>query len=326
MRFECPQYLNWLWLLPFLLGYFIYVHKKGKKLLSSWADHQLLGKLVVELNYRRRWLKRGVFLLGMGLILFSLARPQWGYKLEQVKRYGIDIVVCLDASKSMMADDVKPSRLEYAKNQIKDLLKILDGDRIGLVIFAGTSFAQCPLTLDYGAFKLFLDMVTVNMIAQQGTDIGGAIKKAISMFGKGTRKHRAIILITDGEDHEERVDAAINIAKKEGIPIYTVGIGSVEGTPVPVFDEEGNRSYLKDRNGNIVLSKMDAVLLKKIALSTGGAYITPKVGLDRLYSEKISKIEKREVAEKQRKRYEHRYQIFLFLGFLLLMIEGVIRG
>jgi len=325
MRFECLQCLNWLWLLLILLGYFIYVHKNGKKLLSSWADQQLLGKLVVGLSYKRRWVKRGVFLFGIGLVLFSLARPQWGYKLEQIKRYGIDIVVCLDVSRSMMADDVKPHRLEYAKNQIKDLLKVLNGDRIGLVIFAGTSFAQCPLTLDYGAFKLFLDTVTVDMISRQGTDIGGAIKKAISMFRKGTRKHRAIILITDGEDHEERVEAAINMAKKEGIPVYTVGVGSVEGTPIPVFDENGNRSYLKDRDGNIVLSKMDDVLLKKVALSTGGAYITPKVGLDKLYSEKISKIEKRKLEEKQRKRYEHRYQIFLFLGFLLLMVEGIIR-
>lgn len=327
MKFGAFNYIYLLWLLLALMVFYIYVFRKHSKLLSKWGDLSLVNRLITGVSSVKKKLKI-VLLLGIILfIIFTLMQPQWGYHWQEMKRKGIDIVIALDTSKSMLADDAKPNRLEMAKREIKDLLNILPGDRAGLVTFAGTSFVQCPLTLDYGTFKLFLDYVNTNSIPQRGTNIGDAIKKSLKAFEQGSNKHKAVILITDGEDHMERIEQASREAKKEGIPIYVIGVGTEEGSPIPVIDNEGNKTYLKDKNGNIVLSRMDDIILKKLALITGGAYINAAGGsmaLDKLYAERISKIEKKELESAKRRIYENRYQTPLWIALILLLLEGII--
>lgn len=325
MKFAYTNCFHLLWLLLILLIFYMYIFKNYRKLLARWGDLPLVNRLISKVSFAKRRLKIVLLLSGILFIIITLAQPQWGYHWEELKRKGIDIVIALDTSKSMLADDIKPDRLSFAKLQILDLLKVLEGDRIGLVTFAGTSFLQCPLTLDYGAYRLFLDNIDTDIIPQPGTDIGGAIRKAIGAFEKESKKHRAIILITDGEDHSGVLETATQEAKKEAIPIYVVGIGSKEGTPIPIIDKSGNRSYLKDKKGNIVLSKLDDIALKRIALITGGAYIDAgTVALDKIYTERISRLEKKELESARRKIYENRFQVPLAVAFILLVLEGVI--
>lgn len=325
MKFADIRYLHLLWLLFAIIIFYIYIFKSNRKILARWGDLLLVNRLIMNVSFAKKRLKIILILTSILFIIITLAQPQWGYHWEELKRKGIDIIIVLDTSKSMLADDIKPNRLEFAKLQIEDLLKILNGDRIGLVLFAGTSFLQCPLTLDYSAFRLFLDNIDTDIIPQPGTDIGGAIRKALGGFEKESKKHRAIILITDGEDHSGALESATQEAKNQGVPIYVVGIGSREGTPIPIIDEKGNKNYLKDKNGNIVLSKMDDIALKKVALTTGGAYIDGNsMDLEKIYSERISKIEKKELESTRRKIYENRFQWPLTIAFLLLVIEGIV--
>lgn len=328
MKFANFTYLHLLWLFLALIVFYAYIFRRNNRLLAKWGDLPLVNKLISTVSFTKRKWKVTLLLSGILCIIITLAQPQWGYHWEDLKRKGIDIIISLDTSKSMLADDIKPNRLAAAKLEIEDLLKVLNGDRIGLVTFAGTSFLQCPLTLDYGAFRLFLDNVDTELIPQPGTDIGGAIRKAVSAFGKESKKHRAIILITDGEDHTGSLENAAQEAKNQGIPIYVIGIGSKEGTPIPIVDAEGNKSYLKDRKGNIVLSKLDDINLKKTALATGGAYIDAGSGsmaLDKIYTERIAKLEKQELESTRRKIYENRFQWPLIIALALLVLEGLIN-
>lgn len=327
MKFAALNNLHLLWLFLLLVVFYIYTFKKHRRLLSKWGDLPLVNKLIQKLSFTKRKLKVSLLLGSILFIIIALIQPQWGYHWQEMKRKGIDIVIALDTSRSMLADDAKPNRLSMAKREIKDLLKILTGDRAGLVTFAGTSFVQCPLTLDYGAFRLFLDFVNTDSIPQSGTDIGGAIRKSLKAFEKGSKKHRAVILITDGEDHTGGAESAAKEAKQDGVPIYVIGVGSTEGSPIPLINEEGEKTYLKDKSGKIVLSKMDDVILKKIALITGGVYISAAFGpiaLDKIYTDRISKIEKKELESARRKIFENRYQWPLAVALILLLLEGII--
>jgi Ca-activated chloride channel family protein len=325
MKFGSLSYLYLMWCLAGIIVFYVYVQKRNKRLLALWGDLPLVNKLITNVSFTKRKIKTILIITGVFFIILALAQPQWGYHWEELKRKGIDIIVCLDTSKSMLADDIKPTRFAGAKLEIEDLLKVINGDRIGLVAFAGTSFLQCPLTLDYGAFRLFLENIDTDIIPQPGTDIGGAIQKALNAFGKESKKHRAIILITDGEDHSGALEKAAESAKNMGVPVYIVGMGSAEGTPIAIVDEKGNRTYLKDKKGSIVLSKLDSNSLKKAALTSAGAYIEGGFGaiaLDKIYTERISKIEKQELESSKRKIYENRFQIALGIALLLLFIEG----
>jgi len=325
MKFGNLLYLNFLWLLAVVVFFYVYVQKRNKRLLALWGDIPLVNKLIGNVSFKKRKIKIIFILASLFFIIISLAQPQWGYHWEELKRKGIDIIVCLDTSKSMLADDIKPSRLAATKLEVEDLLKVINGDRIGLIAFAGTSFLECPLTLDYGAFRLFLENIDTDIIPQPGTDIGGAIQKALNAFDKESKKHRAIILITDGEDHSGSLEKSADNAKNMGVPIYIVGMGSEEGTPIAIIDEKGNKSYLKDKKGNIVLSKLDSESLKKAALISGGAYIeggSGSLALDKIYAERISKIEKKELESSKRKIYENRFQLVLGIALLLLLAEG----
>ena len=327
MRFGNIQ-LIWLFLLvPICALFFRWAWQEKQKALGRFARQDLLKVLLQKVSFKKQKLKPILFVTGIAFLIFSLIQPKWGFHWEEVKRRGLDIVVALDVSKSMLAEDIKPNRLEAAKREIKSLINILQGDRIGIVAFAGSSFLHCPLTLDYGTAKLFVDHLDTTAIPKGGTDIGGAIRKAVKAFEGHEKKHRVLILITDGEDHSADVMDAVNIAKKHGVVIFSIGIGRQEGAPIPVVDAEGRKGFVKDRKGNVVLSKLDSVLLQKIALMTGGKKGTIGAGnfpLEEIYEEEVSQMEKKELRSSRQKRYENRFQIPLFFALLLLVAEAVL--
>jgi Ca-activated chloride channel family protein len=244
-----------------------------------------------------------------------------------VKRSGVDIFVALDVSKSMLAEDVAPNRLEKAKHEISTFIDRLEGDRIGLICFAGIAFVQCPLTLDYSAAKLFVSDIDINIIPQPGTSIGRAINTAKQSFVTKELKHKVLILITDGEDHESDPVEVAKEAAKEGVIIYTIGIGSPQGAPIPEYDGYGNRTgYKKDRDGNVITSKLDILTLEKLAFETGGKYYISSTGeseLDKIY-EDIASMEEKELSSKQFTQFEDRFQIFLLFTLILLIMETLL--
>jgi len=303
----------------------MYAFDKKKKALALFAHSDVLSRLLVWVSFPRQYFKAVLLCAAALFVILSLIEPKWGYKWREVKRKGVDIIIALDVSRSMLAQDIKPSRLERAKIEIGDFLNHVQGDRIGLLVFAGTAFMQCPLTLDYGAFKLFLDQVDTTVISRGGTNIGKAIDRAQESFLEGENKYKIIIFITDGEDLEGKAIETAEQAKRNGIKIFTVGLGSNEGVPIPVFDDKGNKSYIRDKQGNMVLSKLDETTLQKIALYTGGAYVSGNtaqgLGLKEIYNEKILNLDKRELKSTMQKRYENRFQIPLAIAVILIIVE-----
>jgi Ca-activated chloride channel family protein len=242
--------------------------------------------------------------------------------MELFERRGIDLMVALDISESMLAEDIAPNRLDRAKHEIAKLFDLLKGDRVGLIVFAGESFVQCPLTLDYGAAKMFLDAVTTGWVELQGTALADAIKQAAEAFRSKSNKYKVLVLITDGEDHEGNALEAARTAAAEGAIIYTVGVGSESGVPIPMSKGGGNVVYKKDKSGNLVMTKLDPVTLEKIAIEGRGKYFHAGTDLDlsRIMTE-IERMEKKELGSSQLNIYEERYQIFLFIALVLLVIE-----
>jgi Ca-activated chloride channel family protein len=311
-------------LLPLLLAFYWLVFRMKRKALKRFGNLTLMEKLSLSFSPRKQRWKVVFLLLATFFLLFSLARPQLGTKLTLMKREGVDMVIAMDCSLSMMAEDFKPSRLEKAKQEVNGLISRLRGDRVGLVAFAGVAFIQCPLTLDYSAAGMFLDIMDTDLIPQPGTAIGDAIRTSIKAFNEKERKYKVLILLTDGEDHDSDPLKAAEEAAAEGIRIYTIGIGSTQGEPVPIRNQRGEMTgYKKDQEGNVVVSKLDETTLQKIALATGGKYYHATSGemeLEKIYND-ISKMEKKELEGKLMIQYEDRYQIFLLLSILLLTAE-----
>lgn len=327
MRFANPQMFWLLFGIPVLIGFYIFVFEWKKKVLSRFGNVELLSKITKTASTSRQYVKALIILIAYFFIVLALARPQWGTKLELITRKGVDIVVALDVSNSMLAQDIKPSRLERAKHELNQLINGLQGDRIGLVAFAGDAFLQCPLTLDYGAAKMFLDIMTPDLIPVAGTSISKAIYTAYKAFNEKERKYKVIILITDGEDHEGSVAEEAESASKDGVVIYTLGIGSESGVPIPMHDGSGNIAYKKDNDGNVVMTRMDASSLEKVALLTNGKFYQSTTGsleLEKIYNE-ISRMEKREMESKHFTQFEDRYQWPLGVALILFVAEFFIN-
>jgi len=308
------------------LAYIVFF-KSRQKALRRFVQAELLDRTVKSVSKKKQIIKAALVITAILFLIFTLIQPKWGYHWEEVERRGIDIVVAVDTSRSMLADDIKPNRLEAAKREIKDLIDILDGDRVGLVAFAGTAFLQCPLTLDYGAFSIFLDGIDTDLIPVGGTSFGEAIKKSMSAFSDKLKKHKAIVLITDGEDHQGNAIEMAKAAKEKGIIIYTVGVGKKEGAYIKMRDDKGGEALLKDKEGKVVKSYLDEVLLNKIALETGGAYSPAygiQWGLANIYTNFIAKMEEKQLGGRKIKLYEDRYQISLFTALILIVLESLI--
>ncbi|MGA1871616.1 MAG: VWA domain-containing protein [bacterium] len=311
------------WTIPALIFFYIYEFKKKQRLIEQFCQSSLRDYIIPNISWGRQRLKAFFLLVVLFFLIFSLLQPRWGFHWEKIKRHGVDIMVAVDVSSSMLAEDVKPNRLERAKRELYDLLKMMEGDRIGLIAFAGTSFVQCPLTLDYGAFKMFLEYLSPDLIPVPGTAIYRSIKTAMESFERTEKGSKAIILITDGEDHEEDPLKIAEEAKKRGIKIYPIGIGAEEGVPIPLPDGSG---FKKDRDGNLILTKLDEPSLQKLAIATDGSYVRSVTGdmdLERIYLEDIRKLKQRKLGSERKKVWEERFQWFIFIALLFLVLEAI---
>ena len=324
MRFAEP--INFYMLVGvLLLGLFAFwVIGRKKRLLGLFGDLPLIMKNAPYISFARQRTKAILVLVGLAFVCLALARLQFGTHLELLKREGIDIIVALDLSNSMLARDMKPTRLDKARQEIRSIIQRLKGDRIGLVAFAGEAFVQCPLTLDYAAAELLLTVMDQNSVSIQGTSLSSAISAARQAFSQKEKKHKVLLLLTDGEDLEGGVIEAAKEARKDGIRTYTVGIGSPDGEPIPILDRKGMQiGFRKDENGEVIVSRLDEMTLQKIALETGGKYYHATAGeieLDRIFSE-ISKLEKKELEGALVTRYDDRFQWPLLVAMLLIIGE-----
>ncbi len=323
MRFGSP-FSFWLLLaIPLLFGFFLYAFRRKRKMLKRFADVEMLKKMSQNISRSRQLLKASLQLAVVGLIVLALTRPQYGTKMELMTRKGLDVVIAADVSLSMLAEDIKPNRMARAKQEMGRFVDNLSGDRIALVAFAGEAFLQCPLTTDYGAFKIFLDELGPELIATPGTSMGAALEMSIKAFDPQERKYRVVVLLTDGEDHTGSAEKAAQKAADQNIIIYTVGIGSRSGVPIPVKDAKGRVSYKTDSRGNVVTTRLDEVLLQKIAMATGGKYFHAAPGNFELNKvlEEINAMEKRKLEGEHFTQFEERFQWPLALALFLLVGE-----
>jgi Ca-activated chloride channel family protein len=310
-----------------MLALYRHFDLRQRAALAEFASSHLLAKLTSSFSPGRRRLKRTLFLAALAFIFLALARPQWGYHWQEEKDRGIDILFAIDTSKSMLTQDVTPDRLTRAKLATIDFVRKLDGDRVGLIAFAGEAFLQAPLTLDYDAFGESLDAIDTNTIPRGGTDISSAIEEAQSAFGPSTQNKKILVLITDGEDLEARGIDAARAAAKDGMVIYTVGVGSPAGGLIPVPNANGGTDFVKDAAGEYVKSHLDESTLKQIAEATGGIYEPlgqQGQGLQTIYDKALASLPKHELASKREKVYEERFQWPLAAGLLLLFASLLI--
>ncbi len=324
LRFENPQYLYWLLIIPVLVAIYVMIRLWNKRQFERFANIKLREYLVPMFSSARANTKFVIFNLIIALLIIGAANLQSGSKMEKVKREGIDLFLCVDISNSMHAEDIAPNRLERSKQSINKLISKLGGDRIGIIVFAGNAYVQLPITTDYSAAKMFLSTVDTDLIPTQGTEVGRAIELAIKSFGD-TKHNKAIIIISDGEDHENggAVKAAQEAAK-HGIKIYTIGMGLDEGAPIPLYNKYGKKTgYKKDKDGNIIITKVDDKILRQIAEIGDGIYVrasNSNVGLDKIY-EDINKTEKSEIESNVFTDYDDQFQWFVGAAIILLIIE-----
>ncbi len=318
------RYLIWLWLMLGAAAVYYMRYRAKRAVLLRFSDQANFKDLFPSITGGRFWLKASLVVLAIGLVVFALARPRIGFDWAEVRQKGVDIVIAVDVSQSMLAADIQPSRLERAKRKISDLLGMLDGDRVGLLAFAGVGFVQCPLTTDYAAVKMFLDYIDPDLIPVPGTALTDAIELATKSLAQGSPDSsagRALIIITDGEDQDSSPVEAAKKAKEKGIKIFTIGIGQTDGAPIP----EVSGGFKKDKNGNLVITKLNEDVLKEIALITDGTYVRSVSGdmdLEKIYRESLKgKTEEHEFESTRQKLWHERYQWFVFAALLLLLVE-----
>ena len=304
---------------------FMYVNRRRQ--LSRFASHSaMLARLPRSVNRSVQRTKMVLFVVGMALLSVALVEPQFGTVLEMAKRKGVDGVVALDVSRSMLAEDVRPNRLERARFQIGELVERLEGDRVGLVLFAGGAFIQCPLTVDYGAFRLLLSVVGAGSIPVQGTAIGDAIRLALKCFDEGDRQHKVIVLLTDGEDHETDPMGAAEMAIDQGARVLVVGMGTPEGELIPLRGDDGQVDYHQDKQGNYVKTRLDEASSREVALATDGAYFRSslKGAETELIYDLIANMDQKEFGSERFAQHEQRYQYPLFAAIVCLLLAAML--
>ncbi len=316
-RFANTEYLYLLAVVPLLTVLFVYALRERKRRLARFGELQTVEQLMPNASSRRVRLKFELLMLSLVFMVLALARPQFGSKLKEVQREGIEIMLAIDVSNSMLAEDFEPNRLERTKYAVNRLLEGIEEDKIGVIVFAGDAYVQLPITSDYVAARNFVSQISSNMVTKQGTAIGAAINLAINSFSSQSEGSRVLILVTDGENHEDNAEHAARAAADRGITIYTIGMGTPEGAPIEIGGD-----FIRDDKGEIVVSKLDEESLQKIALLTGGAYIrstNQSVGLNEI----VAKINSTANAQFETQVYEeyseyYPYPLAVALFFLLL--------
>lgn len=323
-RFANSELLYLLLLIPVMVILYIAYIQIQKKALERFSDPGFFNSLMPLRSMPRNNFKFILFSLALTSLIIALARPQFGSKLEEIKREGIEMIIALDVSRSMLAEDIKPNRLIRAKQAITNLVNRMQSDKIGMIVFAGDAYTQLPITTDYISAKLFLENISPGIVSRQGTAIGSAIELGMKSFTQDVEADKVIVIISDGENHEGDAIKAAGQAVEKGIKIYTIGMGSREGTPIPVIGPGGIRQgFLKDRNGQTVMSKMDPKMLNQIAQAGNGEFYratTSNVGLNKLYSD-LNKLQKSEIETKTYSEYEDQFEYFIALAFILLLID-----
>lgn len=326
MRFESYEWLSALWVLPVLAGAIIFALVRGRALLQRFVESDLLASMAGSRSPGRRAFKWLLALIGLGFAIVALARPQWNPQPQEIQKRGRDVVFLIDVSRSMLAEDLAPNRLERAKLWVRDTLKIMRGDRVAIVAFAGTAVVKCPLTFDYGFARMALDDLSPASVSRGGTLIGDALRLTLSeVFDTDEASFKDVILITDGEDQESFPVEAAKAAGDAGVRIIAVGIGDeTQGKPIPITDGNGRQTFLT-YNGERVLSRLDGQTLREMATaSNGGSYLpvgTGTIELDRMYERLVRQAEQRELSTTEAVQFEEKFQIFLAVAIGLLFLE-----
>lgn len=318
-RFAHPEYLYLLLILPVLFLFYIYIAKARKRAIKKYGSPELLSSLMPEASPKRRQLKYFILFVAITVVIFIIAGPQFGSKLETVKRQGIEVMICLDVSNSMLAQDITPNRLEKAKQMLSRLTDDLNNDKIGLIVFAGDAFTQIPITSDYISAKMFLSSINPSMVSTQGTAIGSAINLAMRSFTPDENSSKTIVLITDGENHEGNAVQAAAGAAEKGVKVNIVGIGSTKGTPIPL----GNNDYMKDNAGNVVITQLNEAMCQEIAQAGQGLYVradNTNSALKALQNE-LGKMAKSEVESQVYSEYDEQFPILAWIALVLLVAE-----
>lgn len=319
-RFANPDFLYLLFLLPVVVVFYMYTILQKRKAIRKYGNPALLSELMPEVSYKRQHLKFWLLLAAMTMVIFIIADPQFGSKLETVKRQGVEIMVCLDVSNSMLAEDVVPNRLDKSKQMLSRLTDGLTNDKVGLIVFAGDAFTQIPITSDYISAKMFLSSISPSMVSIQGTAIGAAINLAVRSFTPSETSDKTIILITDGENHEDDAIGAATKAAERGIRVNIVGMGLPNGAPIPIG---GNNNFMRDKEGNVVVTKLNEQMCQEIAAAGQGMYVradNTNSALKALQNE-IDKMNKSEVESRIYSEYDEQFQTLAWIVLFLLIAE-----
>ena len=321
-RFENPAFLYLLIIIPVIIVIRLLEMRKRKLKLKKFGDLSLLKQLMPDVSSSRKSLKFWLMIAALALLIVMLARPQMGTKISQEKRKGIEVIISLDISNSMRAEDVVPSRLDKSKMLVENMVDNFTNDKVGLVVFAGDAFIQLPITSDYVSAKMFLQNTDPSLIATQGTDLAGAIELSSKSFTQQDKVGRAILIITDGEDHEGGAIEAAEKARKNGIRVFVLGVGSTKGSPVP----DGNGGYMKDNSGQEVISALNKEMCKQVAQAGGGAYIhVDNTSLaQRQLNDELTKLQKGDISSVVYSEYDEQFQAVGILVLILLIIEMLI--
>lgn len=321
-RFENPAFLYLLIIIPVIIVIRLLEMRKRKLKLKKFGDLSLLKQLMPDVSSSRKSLKFWLMIAAWALLIVMLARPQMGTKISQEKRKGIEVIISLDISNSMRAEDVVPSRLDKSKMLVENMVDNFTNDKVGLVVFAGDAFIQLPITSDYVSAKMFLQNTDPSLIATQGTDLAGAIELSSKSFTQQDKVGRAILIITDGEDHEGGAIEAAEKARKNGIRVFVLGVGSTKGSPVP----DGNGGYMKDNSGQEVISALNEEMCKQVAQAGGGAYIhVDNTSLaQRQLNDELTKLQKGDISSVVYSEYDEQFQAVGILVLILLIIEMLI--
>ncbi len=322
-RFEEPAYLYLLLLLPVCVALYLYSNYRKRKAIQKFGDPELIGNLMPDASRHRPDVKFTFVLAAIGLFAVLLARPQFGSKLETVKRQGVEVMIALDISNSMLAEDVQPSRLEKAKRLVAQLVDRMQNDKVGMIVFAGDAFTQLPITSDYISAKMFLESIEPSLITKQGTAIAAAINLASRSFTPQEEVGRAIIVITDGENHEGGVSEAIKNVTDKGIQVNVLGVGMPDGAPIPI---EGTNDYRRDREGNVIVTRLNEPMCQEIAKEGKGIYVRVDNtnNAQRAISKEIDKMAKSDVETQVYTEFNEQFQAVAWLILLLLMAEMLI--
>lgn len=323
MKFANPEYFYLFILVPILLAIYMYFNHRRAKNLKEYGDPALLANLMPDVSPYRRSVKFWLSLLALSFLIIVLARPQFGSRKETVTRQGIETVIALDISNSMLAQDIAPSRLEKAKNMISKLIDKFENDKVGLIVFAGDAFVQLPITNDFISAKMFLESISPSLISRQGTDIGAAISLASKSFTPNEEVGKAVIVITDGENHEGGAEEAAKQASEKGMAVYIMGIGTTDGAPIPT----GNANeYRKDKEGNIVMTRLNEEMSQRIASAGNGAYIRVDNtnNAQKLLEKEIDKLAKADVSTEVYSEYNEQFEFVTWLVLLLLLVDILI--